>query len=177
MELSGVFERLERVVATTRSPDAEPVDIKAALKATVEVQSYVDALRAELVHALDAHPTAFPEAAIAETSGCTLGAATKERERAKTLDSAAAMALAMASSARSFRAVCATDSTDAAALAALPIARTFSRTCVWSVTSLSFSATLSCSYSTVAMPRTLRVIITDRQRHDFSCNSSIRIAI
>ncbi len=90
-----MFERLERVVATTGSPDAAPADIKAALKATVEVQSFIAARRAELVHALDDHPTAFPEAAIAETSGCTLGAATKERERAATLDSAAAMAGAL----------------------------------------------------------------------------------
>jgi hypothetical protein len=95
MQLSAVVERLERVVATTGSPDAAPADIKAALKATVEVQSFIAAQRAELVHALDAHPTAFAEAAIAETSGCTLGAATKERERANTLDSAAAMAGAL----------------------------------------------------------------------------------
>ena len=95
MQLSGVIERLERVVATTRSPDAGPVDLKAALQATVEVQSYLAARRAELVRALDDHPTAFPEAAIAETSGCSLGAATKERERARTLDAAAAMADAL----------------------------------------------------------------------------------
>jgi hypothetical protein len=95
MELSGVVERLERVVVTTGSPDAGPADIKAALKATVEVQGFIAARRAELVRALGEHPTAFPEAAIAETSGCTLGAATKERERADTLDSATAMAGAL----------------------------------------------------------------------------------
>ena len=90
-----MIERLERVVATAGSPDAGPADITAALKATVEVQSFVSARRAELVRTLAEHPSAFPEAAIAETSGCSLGAATKETERAKTLVSATAMANAL----------------------------------------------------------------------------------
>ena len=83
MQLAGVVERLERVVELTGSPTAAPADLKAALKATVEVQSYVAARRAELLQALGEHPNAFPEAAIAETSGCSLGAATKEKERAR----------------------------------------------------------------------------------------------
>lgn len=95
MQLSGVVERLEQVVEATGSPDATPADLKAALKATVEVQSFVAARRAELVRALGEHPTSFPEAAIAETSGCSLGAATRETERAGTLDAAAAMADAL----------------------------------------------------------------------------------
>lgn len=95
MQLSEVVERLERVVEATGSPDAAPADLKAALKASVEVQSFVAARRAELVRALGEHPTSFPEATIAETSGCSLGAATKEKERAETLDAAVAMAEAL----------------------------------------------------------------------------------
>ncbi|BAN00877.1 HNH endonuclease signature motif containing protein [Ilumatobacter coccineus] len=95
MKLRAAVERLERVVATTGSPDAAPAELEAALKATVEVQSFIAAQRAELVRALAQHPTSFPEAAIADTSGCTLGAASRERERADTLDSAAAMADAL----------------------------------------------------------------------------------
>lgn len=95
MQLSGVVERLQRVVGTIVSPGADPADLKAALQATVEVQSFVAARRAELVRALDEHPLSFPEAVIAETSGCSLGAATKETERAGTLDAATAMADAL----------------------------------------------------------------------------------
>lgn len=95
MQLSGVVERLERVVDAVGSPDATPADLKAALKATVEVESFVAARRAELVRALGQHPTAFPEATIAETSGCSLGAASKEKERAGTLDAAIAVAEAL----------------------------------------------------------------------------------
>ncbi len=95
MQLAGVVERLERVVELTGSPTAAPAELKAALKATVEVQSFVAARRAELLQALSEHPNAFPEAAIAETSGCSLGAATKEKERADTLGAAHAVAGAL----------------------------------------------------------------------------------
>jgi hypothetical protein len=95
MQLSGVVERLERVVETARSPDASPADLQAALQATVEVQSFIAARRAELVLALGEHPAALPEAAIAATSGCSLGAASRETERAGTLGVASAMADAL----------------------------------------------------------------------------------
>ncbi|MFK7917884.1 MAG: HNH endonuclease signature motif containing protein [Ilumatobacter sp.] len=96
MQLSAVVERLERVVETTGSPDAAPADLKAALQATTEVQSFIASQRAELVRALGEHPTSFPEAVIADTSGCSLGAATKEKDRANTLGDAAAVAAALA---------------------------------------------------------------------------------
>lgn len=95
MQLSAVVERLGLVVGTTGSPDATAADLKAALQATSEVQSFVAAQRAELVRTLGEHPTSFPEAVIADTSGCSLGAATKEKERADTLGSATAMANAL----------------------------------------------------------------------------------
>ncbi|MFK7917895.1 MAG: HNH endonuclease [Ilumatobacter sp.] len=95
MQLSGVVERLEQVVETTGAPDAVPADLRAALQATVEVQSFIAAQRAELIRALGEHPTSLPEAAIAATSRCSLGAATRETDRANTLDAAAAVADAL----------------------------------------------------------------------------------
>jgi hypothetical protein len=95
MNLTGAIKRLEQVVETTASANAALADLKAALTASVEIQSFIAARRAELVRALDQHPTSFPEATIAETSGCSLSAATKEKERADTLDAAIAMADAL----------------------------------------------------------------------------------
>ncbi len=86
-----MVNRLEKVVAATGSPGAAPADLKAALKAATEIESFVAARRAELIRSLGEHPTAFAEAAIAETSGCSLGAASKEKERADTLGHAGAM--------------------------------------------------------------------------------------
>ncbi|WP_040496087.1 HNH endonuclease signature motif containing protein [Ilumatobacter nonamiensis] len=95
MQLSGVVERLERVVAATGSPDVAPAELRAALEATSEVQSFVAAQRAELVRALGEHPTSFPEAVIADTSGCSLRTASQEKERADTLGRATALADAL----------------------------------------------------------------------------------
>ena len=95
MELSGVIERLERAISVCGSPDSTPGELRDALAATTAVQSFVDARRAELVSALRAHPTAFAEATIADTSGCSLGQASKETDRAATLGAASAMAEAL----------------------------------------------------------------------------------
>jgi len=95
MDLAGVIERLEHAVRVAGSPDAAPSELRLALKKTTQVQSFIAARRAELVQALDAVPTAFPEADIADTSGCSLGQATREKERADTLDQAAAVADAL----------------------------------------------------------------------------------
>lgn len=95
MKLAAVVERLEQVVETCGSPDATPDELRAALAATSQVQSFVAAQRAELVRALDDHPASFPEAVIADTSGCSLGAASKEKERANTLGKSIAMADAL----------------------------------------------------------------------------------
>ncbi len=95
MKLSGAIERLEQTVHVCGSPDAGPTELRSALAATTELQSFIAARRAELVRALAEHPASFPEAAIADTSGCSLGEATKETARADTLDQAAAMADAL----------------------------------------------------------------------------------
>ena len=95
MDLTGAIERLEHAVRVAGSPDAAPAELRLALKQTTQLQSFIAARRAELVTALDAVPTAFPEADIADTLGCSLGQATKEKERADTLDQAAAVADAL----------------------------------------------------------------------------------
>ena len=95
MKLSEAVDRLTLVVATNGSPDAAPPELKSALKASSELQSFLAAQRAELVRSLDEHPTSFPEAIIADTSGCSLNAATKEKERANTLGGADAVADAL----------------------------------------------------------------------------------
>ena len=95
MKLSEAVDRLTLVVATNGSPDAGLVERKDALKASSELRSFLDAQSAELVRSLDEHPTAFPEAIIADTSGCSLNAATRERERANTLGNADAVADAL----------------------------------------------------------------------------------
>ncbi|MEM9747245.1 MAG: HNH endonuclease [Actinomycetota bacterium] len=51
--------------------------------------------RAELVNALKQRPASFPEADIADSTGCTLNAAARETERASTLDKAGSFADAL----------------------------------------------------------------------------------
>ena len=80
MKLSDAVDRLTLVVETNGSPDPGLAEKQDALKASSELRSFLDAQTAELVRSLDEHPTAFPEAIIADTSGCSLNAATRERE-------------------------------------------------------------------------------------------------
>ncbi|MEL6890231.1 MAG: HNH endonuclease [Actinomycetota bacterium] len=96
MELAAVVERLERVVEAAGSPDAGPSELRSALRASTEIESFISAKRAEIVRSLNDHPAAFAEAAIAETSGCSLGQASRERERADTLGATVALADALA---------------------------------------------------------------------------------
>ena len=95
MKLSEAVDRLTLVVETNGSPDPGLAEKQDALKASSELRSFLDAQTAELVRSLDEHPTAFPEAIIADTSGCSLNAATRERERANTLGNADAVADAL----------------------------------------------------------------------------------
>jgi hypothetical protein len=97
MQLSGAIERLEHTVRVCGSPDAGLAELRDALRMTTELQGFIAARRAELVTALDAQPAAFPEAAIADTSGCSLGQAAREKGRADVLGSASAMADALSS--------------------------------------------------------------------------------
>ena len=103
MLLADAIKRLEHADAVRSSPDSTPADLRDALAATTELRGFVDACRAELICTLDEYPTAFAEATIAETSGCSLGHASKEAERAKTLGDAIDMADALSDGAISSR--------------------------------------------------------------------------
>jgi len=95
MLLAEAVKRLEHADAVCSSPDSTATDIRGALAATTELQGFIDARRAELVQSLNEIPTAFAEATISETSGCSLNQAAKETERAATLGGAFEMAEAL----------------------------------------------------------------------------------
>jgi hypothetical protein len=88
MLAADAIERLEHADSVRRSPDSTPADLRLALQATTELQGFLDTCRSELIRTLGEFPTAFAEATISETSGCSLSQASKETERAKTLGSA-----------------------------------------------------------------------------------------
>ncbi|MEM1332304.1 MAG: HNH endonuclease [Actinomycetota bacterium] len=85
MSRIDVVERVERVADTCASATREHADLKLALSDLARIESWAAARRAQIVSALAEQPTAFPEADIADTTGCTLNAATRETERADTL--------------------------------------------------------------------------------------------
>jgi len=95
MLVAEAIKRLEHANAVRSSPDSTPGDLREAIAATTELQGFIDACRGELIRTLDQHPTAFAEATISETTGCSFTQASKETERAKTLGSAADMADAL----------------------------------------------------------------------------------
>lgn len=95
MNLSGAVQRLEHAVLVCGEPDPSADALTSALRATTEVQGFIDARRAELMRTLKRRPTSFPEATVADTSGCSLNHAAKETERAETLDAALAMGEAL----------------------------------------------------------------------------------
>jgi hypothetical protein len=63
-------------------------ELTGALGEVSRIESWLAGRRAELVRKLAEHPGSFPEADIAEATGCTLNAATKETDRATMLDRA-----------------------------------------------------------------------------------------
>jgi hypothetical protein len=95
MLLAEAVKRLEHADAVCSSPDSTASDIRTALAATTELQGFIDARRAELIRSLNEIPTAFAEATISETTGCSLGQAAQETERAATLAEAFEMAEAL----------------------------------------------------------------------------------
>ena len=97
MQLTEAMKRLETVVATTRSPDADTAAIGRALSASSQLKSFLASQDAELAKMLHAVPGAFPEATIADATRCSLSDASKETDRAVTLGHADAMADALAS--------------------------------------------------------------------------------
>ena len=97
--VDGAVERVtgqaERIVSACREPGTARAGLTAALGDVVQIESWLAARRAELVRKLDEIPGSFPEADIAEITGCTLNAAGKETDRASTLERSVAFADAL----------------------------------------------------------------------------------
>ncbi len=79
-----MIERVERVAAARADDAAGAPAIESALVAVRELTAWADAQQAALVARLAAQ-VSFPEATIAASGKCSLGAASKSKERADTL--------------------------------------------------------------------------------------------
>ena len=95
MSLEVVLDRVRQVANTCAAPANERNSIVAAMGDVARIESWAAARRADLVRQLAQHPGSFPEADIANTLGCSLNAATKESDRARTLTTAASFAQAL----------------------------------------------------------------------------------
>jgi hypothetical protein len=84
MNTSGVIERVERVAAVRTATDADAALVQSGLVAVREVRAWCDAQQAGLVAQLK-DVSSFPESAIADADRCSLGAATRTKERSETL--------------------------------------------------------------------------------------------
>ena len=92
--MRSAIERLERVVSTRADADAVGDDLTAALRASNELRAFLAAAEADLAGRLAA-AASFPEAAIAEVSRESLGAANKTIERSRTLEAVPGLAGAL----------------------------------------------------------------------------------
>lgn len=95
MTLEAVLDQARRVAQTCDVPAPERGSIVSAMSDVAKIESWAAARRADLVRRLADHPGSFPEADIADTTGCTLNAATKETDRARTLGAADSFADAL----------------------------------------------------------------------------------
>lgn len=84
MTPGSIFERAERIASVRAGSGTDPAVIRRAMVEAREVKAWVDAQLAGLIGQLKSVES-FPEAAIAETSRCSLAQANKERERSDTL--------------------------------------------------------------------------------------------
>jgi len=94
MKLTAAIERLERVITTRADDDAVCNDLTAAMRASKQLGAFLAAADADLAGRLAA-ATSFPEAAIAEVSRESLGAASRTIERSRTLESVPGLADAL----------------------------------------------------------------------------------
>lgn len=94
MTPGAVFERAERIVSVRSDSAADSASIRRAMVNARQMKAWVDAQIGGLIGQLKAVES-FPEAAIAETSRCSLGQANKERERSDTLASTPDLAAAL----------------------------------------------------------------------------------
>ncbi len=95
MDVAAVAERAKRVAAVRADAAAEPPAIRAALIATRELRGWADAQEAALILQLGTIES-FCEPIIADATKCSLGQATKTRDRAATLGAAPNLADALA---------------------------------------------------------------------------------
>lgn len=95
MSSEVVCERVRQVAQTCAAPTADRGSIVSALSDVAKIESWAAARRADLVRRLGEHPGSFPEADIATTTGCTLHAAARETDRARTLAAADSFAAAL----------------------------------------------------------------------------------
>jgi hypothetical protein len=79
-----VIERVGRIATVRATPDADADLVAAGLVSVREVRAWCDAQQAGLVAQLQS-VSSFPESAIADADRCSLGAASKTKERSETL--------------------------------------------------------------------------------------------
>ena len=94
MAAASVAARTEHVAAVRADADADSTALKCALVEVRKIRAWADASEADLVTRLDGL-VSFPEAAIAESTKCSLGQANKTRERAGILAGSPALAAAL----------------------------------------------------------------------------------
>jgi hypothetical protein len=94
MEIAGVIERVERIDVVCGDAAAEADAVTAGLVAVRELAGWLESRKAVLVTRLQT-VSSFPEAAIADTDRCSLGAASKTTERSTTLNATPRLADAL----------------------------------------------------------------------------------
>jgi hypothetical protein len=94
MDIAGVVERAERIVATRADAAADARVISAGLVAVREIEAWCAAQHAGLVAALR-RVESFPEKTIADAAKSSLGQASKATERSTTLDATPKLASAL----------------------------------------------------------------------------------
>ena len=84
MKTGAVIERVERIAEVRASSAADVSTVRSGLVAVREARAWLDAQQAGLVAQLEA-VSSFPESAIADVERCSLGTATRTKERSATL--------------------------------------------------------------------------------------------
>jgi hypothetical protein len=84
MDRAALIERVGRVDAVCADPAAAADSVTEALVAVREIVGWAESRKAKLVARLE-DVSSFPESAIADADRCSLGAATRTKERSETL--------------------------------------------------------------------------------------------
>ena len=94
MQLTGAIECLERITAVRADASAVAAELTEALRSTSQLRSFLASAEADLARRLAA-ASSFPEAALADVSGESVGQAGKTLDRSETLDAAPKLADAL----------------------------------------------------------------------------------